>query len=267
MFRMAHSQRFCVIAQARTGSEYLTTRLNEHPEITCHRELYNPHALYSALTGEFKTRLPSTEERDADPLAALEKVAALSDEAFPDKRLFGFKLFLKHDEAVRLHVRDDERYRLIVLERSNKLAQYVSTEMARETGQWTARVNKQGERKVKNKPGKSGKSGKSDAAADEPTIIDVDLEHLARYIQLSKKRYKNFMQRLEGRAGVMHLRSEEIDARFAEVLEFLGVDVSPELRVVRARQNPTPLSTRVSNWDAVTAWLDQHGHAEWATTA
>ncbi|HJV71155.1 hypothetical protein [Ideonella sp.] len=252
---MGHSQRFCVIAQARTGSEYLTTRLNEHPEIACHRELFNRHTVYSALTGEFKARLPSIEERDAQPLVALEQVAALSDQAFPAKRLFGFKLFLKHHPDVRQHVRADPRYRLIVLERGNKLAQFVSTQTARTTGQWTALATKGGEPKV---------TGKGGAAADAaPAAIEVDIDHLARFVELSTKRYANFNQRIAGRAGVMHLQSETLDERFVEVLEFLGVDVSPELRIVRLRQNPTPLATRVSNWEAVVAWLDRHGHADW----
>jgi hypothetical protein len=253
---MSHAQRFCVIAQARTGSEYLTTRLNEHPEIVCHRELFNPHAVYSALPSEFKSRLPGIESRDAQPLAALEQMAALSDEAFPDKRLFGFKLFLKHDPEVRKHVRADPRYRLVVLERRNKLAQFVSIQTARVTGQWTARTTKTGEVKV------SSKGAAAAEAALEP--LDVDLDHFARFVDTATKRYASFNDRITDRAGVMHLHSEDLDERFVEVLEFLGVDINPALRIVRVRQNTAPLSQRVRNWEAVVAWLDRHGHASWA---
>jgi hypothetical protein len=253
---MGHAQRFCVIAQARTGSEYLTTRLNEHPEIICHRELFNPHAVYSALGSAFKARLPSVEFRDAEPLAALEQVAALSEEAFPEKRVFGFKLFLKHNQDVRKHVRADLRYRLIVLERRNKLAQFVSTQTARATGQWTARTTKKGEAKPSSKAG-----AETDAP---PGPMDVDLDHLAHFVEISTKRYALFNKRIADREGVMHLHSEDLDERFVEVLGFLGVDVTPELRVVRLRQNPAPLAERIRNWDAVVGWLQRGGHAEWA---
>jgi len=256
MRRMGHAQRFCVIAQARTGSEYLTTRLNEHPQIVCHRELFNPHAVYSGLGSAFKARLPSVEFRDAEPLAALEQVAALSEEAFPEKRVFGFKLFLKHNQDVRKHVRADVSYRLIVLERRNKLAQFVSTQTARATGQWTARANKKGEAKPSNKP--------SAVADGPPEPMAVDIDRLAHFVEISTKRYALFNKRITDREGVLHLHSEDLDERFAEVLEFLGVDVTPELRIVRLRQNPAPLVERVSNWDAVVKWLESHGHADWA---
>ncbi len=241
---MPHLQRFCVIAQARSGSEYLTTRLNEHPEIACHRELFNRRTVYSALTGAHKARLPEIDWRDAHPLEALEQVASLSDEAFPDKRLFGFKLFLNHNQEVRKHVRSDPRYRLVVLERRNKLAQFTSSLIARQTGRWSAFAGKEGAAPV--------------------VAVEIDLAELARFVELEQQRYAQFNQRIAGRAGVLHLNSEDMDARLAEVLDFLGVDVAPELRVVRTRQNPARLADRIRNWGQVTDWLAKSAHADWA---
>jgi len=245
---MAHLQRFCVIAQARSGSEYLTTRLNEHPDIACHRELYNRRTVYSALTGPWKAKLPQVEWRDEHPLEALEQVVALSDQAFPDKRIFGFKLFLNHNQEVRKHIREDERYKLVVLERGNKLAQFVSTLTARETGRWSVF------------------NDKKDKTATGTVQVDVDIGELARFVELEDQRYGQFNKRIAGRAGVIHLKTEELEPRFAEVLDFLEVDVSPELREVRGRQNPSPLAARIRNWDQVHDWLGQHGRLAWAGT-
>jgi len=247
---MSHVQRFCVIAQARTGSEALTTRLNEHPEIACHRELFNRKTVYSALKGAAKLQLPSVEERDADPVAALERVVALSSQAFPAKPVFGFKLFLNHAQAVRKVVRTDPRWRLVVLERRNKLAQFVSMHTARETGTWSVFSGKAGERAA--------------ALAANPVTVDVDVAELERFVELETQRYREYRQRLAGRADVLSIETEEIDARFAEVLDFLGVTVTDELRVVRGRQNPAPLRTRIRNWDEVEAWLRRTDHGTWA---
>jgi hypothetical protein len=245
---MAHLQRFCVVAQARSGSEYLTTRLNEHPDIACHRELFNRRTVYSALSGPWKQRLPKVEWRDEHPLEALEQVAGLSEEAFPDKRVFGFKLFLNHNQEVRRHVRTEESYRLVVLERRNKLAQFVSSLTAKETGRWSV-FNDDKEK-----------------TATGTVQVDVAVDDLARFVELEEQRYGQFNKRLAGRPGVIHLNTEDLEPRFAEVLDFLEVDVSPELREVRGRQNPAPLSGRIRNWDQVSDWLDRTGHAEWAGT-
>jgi LPS sulfotransferase NodH len=250
MAAVAHVQRFCVIAQARSGSEYLTTRLNEHPDIACHRELYNRRNVYSALTGALKKKLPAIEWRDAHPLEALEQVVALSQEAFPDKRVFGFKLFLNHDKAVRKHVREQPGYRLVVLERRNKLAQHVSTLTARQTGRWSAFADKP-----------------QAAPADAPAAsVHVDIDELARFVELEQQRYTQFNERIASRAGVIHLHSEEIDARLPEVLQFLEVDVAPELRVVRLRQNPSRLADRVANWPEVVDWLGRNHQEDWANS-
>jgi LPS sulfotransferase NodH len=243
---MAHLQRFCVVAQARSGSEYLTTRLNEHPDIACHRELYNRRTVYTALTGPWKAKLPQVEWRDEHPLEALEQVAELSAQAFPEKRVFGFKLFLNHNQEVRKHIRTEERYKLVVLERGNKLAQFVSTLTARETGRWSVF------------------NDNKDKTATGTVQVDVDVDELARFVELEDQRYSQFNKRIAGRPGVIHLATEELEPRFAEVLDFLGVDVSPELREVRGRQNPSPLSGRIRNWDQVSDWLGREGHTAWA---
>jgi len=245
---MAHLQRFCVVAQARSGSEYLTTRLNEHPDIACHRELYNRRTVFSALTGAWKAKLPPVEWRDEHPLEALEQVASLSAQAFPDKRVFGFKLFLNHNQEVRKHIRTEESYKLVVLERGNKLAQFVSTLTAKETGRWSVF------------------NDNKDKTATGTVQVDVPIDELARFVELEDQRYAQFNKRIAGRPGVMHLKTEELEPRFADVLDFLGVDVSPELREVRGRQNPAPLSGRIRNWSQVDDWLHGHGHAEWAGT-
>jgi hypothetical protein len=245
---MAHLRRFCVIAQARSGSEYLTTRLNEHPDIACHRELFNRRTVYTALTGPLKHKLPKVEWRDEHPLEAIEQVYALSEQAFPEKRVFGFKLFLNHSQEVRRHILDDEGYKILVLERGNKLAQFVSSLTAKETGRWSVF------------------NDNKEKTATGTVLVDVDIDDLARFVELEDQRYGRFNKRVEGRPGVFHVKTEDLEPRFADALDFLEVDVSPELREVRGRQNPAPLSGRIRNWDQVHAWLGKEGRVAWAGT-
>lgn len=239
-----HTHRFCIIAGARSGSEYFTTRLNEHPEIACHRELFNRHKFVTGLDEASVARLPTLEWRDANSVASIDEVEKVSSEAFPGKWLFGFKLFLSHAEDVRKHVRQDMRYKLIVLERRNKLAQYASFLTARKTGRWSVWAD-------------------DDMKFGRETVT-VDLPGLDRYVRLEEQRYGKFRERLGKRADVLQVSSEELDARFVEILDFLGVDVAPQLRIVRLRQNPDPLSERVENWSEVLGWLGASARSEWA---
>ena len=242
---MAHTHRFCVIAGARSGSEYFTTRLNEHPEIACHRELFNRRRFVTALDEERVAKLPSLASRDADPIAAIDAVAALSADAFPGKRYFGFKVFLSHNQEIRKHVREDLRYKLIVLERKNKLAQYASLLTSRRTGVWSVWA--------------------ADAQRPGRETVKVDIPGLEHYVRLENQRYSEFGRRIAQRPDVLRMTSEELDSRFQEILEFLEVDASTQLPVVRLRQNPDPLAERVENWTKVLNWLNANGHEDWAT--
>jgi hypothetical protein len=144
-----------------------------------------------------------------------------------------------------------------VLERRNKLAQHVSTLTARETGRWSV---------FNDKKAKASAGDAPPAAPAEPVKVEVDLDELARFVELEDQRYAQFNRRIAEREGVMHVNTEDLETRFADVLDFLEVDVTPELRVVRGRQNPSALSARVRNWDQVVEWLARNGHPEWADT-
>ena len=88
--------RFCLIAAPRTGSEHLCAALHSHPQIVCHRELFNPQHFVAAMPPAMSAALPSIADRDADPLATLERVMALSQQVFPRRHAIGFKFFLAH---------------------------------------------------------------------------------------------------------------------------------------------------------------------------
>jgi LPS sulfotransferase NodH len=130
---MAQPQKFVLIAAPRTGSNWVCSMLNSHPEILCHHEIFNPEGIHYALdhrTGDLQ--LGTVAERDAAPLDFL---ARLWPQHF-NKRVVGFKFNRGQHEAVLRHVLTDRSVRKIVLTRRNRIKTFVSEMIAAQTGQW-----------------------------------------------------------------------------------------------------------------------------------
>jgi hypothetical protein len=72
--------------------------------------------------------------RDADPIAFAEEV--FTDARQRGASLVGFKLFAFHDQRILHRTVEDARTKIIVLNRSNTLAQYSSRRLAEATGTW-----------------------------------------------------------------------------------------------------------------------------------
>jgi hypothetical protein len=123
---MARFTSFVVLAEMRTGSNFLEANLNAIPGVACHGELFNPVFVGRAnLDAMFGVDLPT---RNADPLAMLAAMRA-------GPGLNGFRLFHDHDPRVTAAVLADPTCAKVVLTR-NLAESYVSLLIARETGQW-----------------------------------------------------------------------------------------------------------------------------------
>ena len=125
---MTHSfSSFVVLAEMRTGSNFLEANLNALDGVNCRGEAFNP-----AFIG-----YPNSEDilginqvqRDKNPKRLL---AALRDDP---EGLSGFRYFHDHDPRVLDVILEDERCAKIILTR-NPLDSYVSWKIAQATGQW-----------------------------------------------------------------------------------------------------------------------------------
>lgn len=117
---------FVLLAEMRTGSNFLEANLNAIPGVHCHGEAFNPHFL--GYPGQ-ETLLGITRaQRDADPQALLAALRA-------QPGLNGFRLFGDHDPRAVDAVLADPRCAKIVLTR-NPAESYVSRKIAALTGQW-----------------------------------------------------------------------------------------------------------------------------------
>lgn len=118
---------FVVLAEMRTGSNFLEANINEFASLRCLGEVYNPtFVAHKSQPDLFGMDLAA---RDADPLELLRRIVAQSD------GLPGFRFFHDHDPRVLEHVIADPRCAKVVLTR-NPLESYVSLRIANQTGQW-----------------------------------------------------------------------------------------------------------------------------------
>lgn len=118
---------FIILAEMRTGSNFLEASLNGFQSIKSFGEIFNPHFIGEAKQNDlFGIDLKA---RDSNPIALIEKMKIGTD-VVP-----GFRFFHDHDERVLQHCMADKRCAKIVLTR-DLLETYVSREIVRQTGQW-----------------------------------------------------------------------------------------------------------------------------------
>ena len=123
---MSNFDYFIVLAEMRTGSNFLEANLNMLEGVTCHGEAFNPsfigHPKAENLLGIDQAA------REEDPQALLDKIKA-SD------AMAGFRFFHNHDPRGLQSCLDDPRCAKIILTR-NPVDSFVSWKIAQATGQW-----------------------------------------------------------------------------------------------------------------------------------
>ncbi len=118
---------FVLLAEMRTGSNFLEANLNAVPGITCYGEVFNPHFIGKLKQDSlFDITLP---EREKDPIALLRRMRERTE------GLSGFRYFHDHDQRVLPEVLADPRCAKIILTR-NPVESYVSWKIAKATNQW-----------------------------------------------------------------------------------------------------------------------------------
>lgn len=125
--------RFIILNAPRTGSNYLCTLLNSHPEVLCHHEIFNPHvvgvARHLQKSGFF---LGTIAEREQAPVEFLERVWQTN----LDRPCVGFKMCWRQNETIFHTVLTDSNVQKIILKRRNRVKSFVSLLLARQTGEW-----------------------------------------------------------------------------------------------------------------------------------
>lgn len=221
---------FVLLAEMRTGSNFLETNLNEIDGLSCHGEAFNPHFIgYPKRREILKVTRP---ERDADPARLIAAIRQGSD------GLGGFRFFHDHDPRALDLFLDDPRCAKIILTR-NPLDSYLSLKIAQATGQW------------KLTDAKRRKAGRA--------VFDgVEFERHVQDHQAFQLRILNRLQ-ISGQTA-FYLAYE--DLQDIEILNGLAKWLGVSGRLQRLDQslkpqNPLPLDQRVENFEDMVASVDR----------
>lgn len=219
---------FVVFAEMRTGSNFLEANLNAFAGIKCHGEAFNPHFIGYPNT----TQILGVDQtsRDMDPGALLRAIR------HDPSAMGGFRYFHDHDPRVLDQVLDDPECGKIILTR-NPVESYVSWKIAQATGQWKLT---------------DMKSRKAAQVTFVPAEFEAHLEALQAFQLLLMKRLQ-----VSGQAAfyVAYEDLQSIDVMNG-IAAFLGVpEMLEELDKNLKKQNPSPLSEKVSNYAQMEAAL------------
>lgn len=219
---------FVVFAEMRTGSNFLEANLNAFAGIKCHGEAFNPHFIGYPNT----TQILGVDQtsRDMDPGALLRAIR------HDPSAMGGFRYFHDHDPRVLDQVLDDPECGKIILTR-NPVESYVSWKIAQATGQWKLT---------------DMKSRKAAQVTFVPAEFEAHLEALQAFQLLLMKRLQ-----VSGQTAfyVAYEDLQSIDVMNG-IAAFLGVpEMLEELDKNLKKQNPSPLSEKVSNYSQMEAAL------------
>ena len=215
---------FVVFAEMRTGSNFLETNLNAYPGVICHGEAFNPH--FIAYPNRTEVLGITQAMRDSDPLRL---VTAIRDEPGV---LGGFRFFHDHDPRVLEAVLGDPRCAKIVLTR-NPAESYVSWKIAQATGQWKL----------------------TDGRRRKDSQVQFDRDEFETHLAALQAFQLRLMHALQVTGQTAFYLDYE-DLQSVEVMNglarWLGVaDQLDSLDQSLKKQNPEPMSEKVTNFDAM----------------
>ena len=219
---------FVVLAEMRTGSNYLESNLNALDGVTCYGEAFNP--FFIGHKGKERLLGVTLKERDASPDRLLGAMQGQTD------GISGFRLFFDHDPRVRDIVLNDPACAKVILTR-NPLDSYVSLQIARRTGQWML----------------------TDARHKKAAKITFDTADFAAYLAQIQATHRDAMAQLQttGQApffvGYDDLGNLDVMNGLAA---FLGAPARLEkLSGKLKKQNPASLEDKVENFDEMRAGI------------
>lgn len=227
----------------RSGTGFLYTLLDSHPDLVVHGELFKPRGIGSVST-KLKRELKgqrwfNTEFREKESIEFVTRVL----ECRSDFKRSGFKLFFPQNETVLKHVISSPEYKVINLTRSNILAMYSSARTAQASGQ--------GKVKIGEKP--------------KQVKIEFDVDDFLNF----KRRRDTYVGKgveLLKQSGKEYLDIEYTDLKHDEklqyILNFLEVPFAGLTAGVK-RRNPSIILDRFLNPEAVVDYFTSQGQESW----
>jgi LPS sulfotransferase NodH len=227
LFGRTVNQRFMIVGNARTGSNYLLDGLKTSPAIRMYHEIFASHN--REVGKDFEKILSTMYQRESR-----------------STKMVGFKVFYNHltnEEWKKLVARND--LKVIHLTRRNRLRTIISLEIAFKTGQWT-------------------QGGKSAGPKEKRVTLDP-LKLLRRLEQIEEGEGATRIRFCD--RPILEIVYEDLVQSprevFAAVSAYLGVDGIDPDKIRLRRQNPEPLAQLIVNYDEVESALKNTRFAEY----
>jgi LPS sulfotransferase NodH len=229
MFGHPIDQRFAIVSNARTGSNYLLNGLKSSPSIRMYHEIFADH---HRQVGEDFERIFST----------------VFQPESKSTKIVGFKVFYNHltdDEWQKFLTCKD--LKIIHLTRRNRLRTVISLEIAFKTGQWT-----------KSRKGNSGEFREKRLILD-PSKTIRRMEQIEEGEATTRIRFRD--------RQILEVVYEELvqapQLVFESAGKYLGVDGIDPGKIRLKRQNPETLQQLIINFGEIEAVLRNTRFAEY----
>jgi LPS sulfotransferase NodH len=221
------SERFAIVGNARTGSNFLLDGLKTSPAIRMYHEIFASHN--REIGQDFDRILSTVFQRESK-----------------STEIVGFKVFYNHlTEEEWEKLRACRELKIIHLTRRNRLRTVISLEIAFKTGQWTKSTHSGGPREKQ--------------VRLDPARLTQRLEQIEEGEAATRIRFAD-------RATLEVVYEELIQAPlkvFESVGAYLGVNGLDPGKIKLKRQNPESLQQLISNYDQVAAALKNTRFAEY----
>ncbi|MGO4909637.1 sulfotransferase [Pseudorhodobacter sp. W20_MBD10_FR17] len=124
-------KRFVILGLPRSGTTYLMSLLNAHPDVICAGEQFNPYAVIDTKEDDSHAAVLG---RDKDPVGHMNRFFETA--AAKGAASGGFKFMIGHNLQVLQHLAADPDLSIIYVWRENKLAQVSSLIKAFQSKKW-----------------------------------------------------------------------------------------------------------------------------------
>ena len=235
-------QRFLIMGLPRSGTTYLMTLLNSHPNAYCSGEQFNPHAIVGIEAAERVDDLKAVIARDHDPIGFFEGFFARH--ATPGRHLVGFKFMIGHNVRVLDHIARSPDIKLIHVYRDNKLAQVSSLIKALETQEWAT----------------------THPTAPAPGHIRAGprpISHRWHEYETYDYLFRPWFDALPHDRISVEYREMFAPGFNARICDFLGVAPDPAMRSPLVKQNLNTIAERFARPDLITRYFTGLGLAHW----
>lgn len=225
--------RFVIISRGRSGTSFLRSMLNDHPQVTTFGEIFRTYGEIGWDRPDYRATKAQLNLIQTDPVSFLEKALFRT---YPKETMaVGFKLFYYHAQnsewkPVWQYLQDSPEIRVIHLRRENVLATHLSLRRAFMTNKWNS---------------------KSDKSEDSP-MITLTYEDCLEAFEATKQFEHDTDAFFAGHKYKLDMTyetlSSDTQAEMKRVQTFLGLEYFPTRTRLR-KQNKKSLAESIANYE------------------